>query len=405
MAITILDEPQIYWPICNDVEWIFESTNFAQVNFSFVIELYVEGNIHSTHEVYPEFSASGKFNISTIGRAILTSVYCNPAIQVQELNTDQTFSILIYEKYGAVPVIYLASMVASSGINFLNGAFRYDELYLNQYAYTTYNVNSGANRLFLTDFPRDKRDLVAYNESKFLAIINQRGAGLTGEVILYDITGTQITSDTWSITEIVPLVSVGPSALVNFTSLVIGDFTNCYYYTIRLYETLNPTTRTSEAYKIYYDTSCSSYERIRLHWLNRFGAWDSFSFTLLSEESTEIQANRYSRATGRWTTKEDYYVYSRSITDGHQMTMSKFMQDKLILNSDWIHQDVQQWLVRSLYESPRVYLETELGQTSLRFEPVVVTNSSSILKQRRKFGLIQELVTIDRTYTKVSQLG
>jgi hypothetical protein len=85
------------------------------------------------------------------------------------------------------------------------------------------------------------------------------------------------------------------------------------------------------------------------------------------------------------------------------MTMSKFMSDKLILNSDWIHEDVQQWLVRSLYESPRVYLQKDF-ETSV-FEPVKVTNANYVLKQRRKAGLIQELVQIERSYTKTSQLG
>ena len=94
------------------------------------------------------------------------------------------------------------------------------------------------------------------------------------------------------------------------------------------------------------------------------------------------------------------FVFNPS--DGNQMTMSKSMKDKLILNSDWIHQDVQQWLVRELYESPRVYIDF-LGIIFL--EPVNVTNNNSVLKQRRKAGLIQEQVQIDRTYIKLSQLG
>ena len=200
--------------------------------------------------------------------------------------------------------------------------------------------------------------------------------------------------------------SVGPANLVFYTTLVQSDFDDCYYYTIQIRDPDFPITRYSELYKIYCDTVCSPYERMRLHWLNRFGAWDSFTFTLLHEHSTDITSNRYTRSTGRWALKESVdYIYNRSITDGQQMTMSKFMTDKLILNSDWIHEDVQQWLVRSLYESPRVYLETESGQTASSYEPVNVTNANYILKQRRRYGLMQELVQIERTYTKVSQLG
>lgn len=408
MAIAFVKEPTLYWPICNDVEWNFDSTNFTQTNFSFVVELYNNGILHSTHEVYPEAGGSGRFNISTIGRAIVTSNICAEGILTQETYPTNTFYIKVYEKYGAVPIIYLASVQDSTVLNFINGAFRFEELYTNQYDYTDYNIQSGTNRLFMTDWPRAKRDLVAYNEGKFLSIIDNKKANtLRGFAKLYDINNTLIAQANWTISSIiVPMVSVGPANLVFYTTLNQVDFANCYYYTIEIKDVLNQSTKNSEVYRIYYDTSCSSYERMRLHWMNRFGAWDSFTFNLLHEHSTDIASNRYTRSTGRWALKEGVdYIYNRSISDGQQMTMSKFMTDKLILNSDWIHEDVQQWLVRSLYESPRVYLETETGQTAIRYEPVNVTNANYILKQRRRYGLMQELVQIERTYTKVSQLG
>lgn len=403
MAITIVNEPSPFWPICNDVEWVFKSDETAQPNFSFTIELYIEGALHSTHEVYPEVGDSAKFNISTIGRAVLTTNYPEAATLSQELNPDYTWSLIIYEKYGDPPVTDLGSATNTSGINFLNGSFRYGELYPSQYDYQDYDLDTGGKGdLFLTDFPRDKRDLVSYDEAKFLAIINSGGDNLTGYVKLYDISNTQIASATWIGTLgtglSTPMISVGPLSLVSGTSLVQADFNNCYYYTIQLKQTADAS-KDSELYKLYYDTSCSAYSRRRLHWINRFGAWDSFTFTLLSEDSTSIQSNRYTRATGRWNGDD----YQRNLSDGNQMTMSKFMQDRLILNSDWIHEDIQNWLVRSLYESPRVYLQNDFG-TSV-FEPVNITNAETIVKQRRKFGLMQEQVTIDRTYTKVSQLG
>jgi len=63
MAITIVNEPSPFWPICNDVEWVFKSDETAQPNFSFTIELYIEGALHSTHEVYPEVGDSAKQTI------------------------------------------------------------------------------------------------------------------------------------------------------------------------------------------------------------------------------------------------------------------------------------------------------------------------------------------------------
>ena len=72
----------------------------------------------------------------------------------------------------------------------------------------------------------------------------------------------------------------------------------------------------------------------------------------------------------------------------------------MLLNSDWIKPEVQNWLVQSLYESPQVYLETSLG-----FEPVKVMNSNYTLKTRKRNGLMQEQVQIERTYTYQSQLN
>jgi hypothetical protein len=57
-------------------------------------------------------------------------------------------------------------------------------------------------------------------------------------------------------------------------------------------------------------------------------------------------------------------------------------------------------LVRSLLESPIVYLEQSNG-----FEPVNINNSTYQFKQKRKDGLIQEQITIDRTYSFTSQLN
>jgi len=367
--------------------------------------VYLNGSLLSTHEVYPENGNVAKFNITQIGRAVVSTNYPNEStLTIGELNPDDTWSLLVYEKYGTPPATQIGSSTATGSRNFLNGSFRFGDALTGGWDYQDYDIDTGGKGdLFLTDFPRNRKDLVAYQEYKYLSIINSGGDNLTGHVKLYNISGTQIASATWIGTLgtglVTPFINVAPINLVGDTSLVQSDFDNCYYYTIQLKQTATPT-KVSEIYKIYYDTSCSAYSRRRLHWINKYGAWDSFTFTLLSEDSTDVTINDYSRVTGRWNISNNY-VYS--LSDGHQMTLSKFVQDKLILNSDWIHQDVQQWLVRELYESPRVYLQNDFGNSNL--EPVNVTNANYILKQRKKAGLIQELVQINRTYTKVSQLG
>lgn len=404
MAITFVSDPDPFFPVCNPSNWVFESDETAQPNFSFIVELYLSGVLHSTHEVFPESANVGKFSPTSIARAAVTSNYPDAAILSQNLNPDLYWDIIVYEKYGTPPVADLGSATSAPAVvYYLNGSFRYKELFPGQWSYEDYDLDTGGKGdLFLTDFPRNRKDMCSYAQHKFLAIINSGVDNCTGYVKLYNISGTQIASATWTgalATNLrTPMVCVTPLTLVGGTSLVQSDFDDCYYYTIQIKQTATPS-KDSEIYRIYYDQECSSYSRRTLIWLNKFGAWDSFAFTLLSEDSTEITSNRYNRQTGRW--ESGNYVYD--LSDGFQMTQSKFMQDKLILNSDWIHEEVQQWLARELYESPRVYLWNDFGTDIL--EPVNVTNANYLLKQRRKAGLIQEQVQIDRTYTKVSQLG
>ena len=397
MAITIIQEPEAYWPICNDVIWVFESDETGQDNFSFIVELYINSSLHSTHEVFPEYDNSGKFNISQIGRSVLTSNFPDQANLRDNLLDEVVWSLTIYEKYGNPPAIDIASAETSSELSFMNGAFRYLYLYPNNFDPLQYDLESTRGEYFLTDFPRDRKEFVRFQEVKFLSIINSNGDSATVEIKLYNISNSLIASTTFSAgTYKSPMLSVGPSRIAASTSINESDFTNCYYYTVRIYQTTTPS-RTSETYRLYYDQSCTQYTTRRLIWLNKFGAWDSFTFKLLSEDSTDITSNQYTRSPGRFSMMGfDFYPQ-----DGNKMTMSKFMQDKLILNSDWIHQDIQQWLVRELYESPRVYLDFGL----VYLEPVNVTNANYTLKQRKKAGLIQEQIQIDRTYNKISQLG
>ena len=135
-----------------------------------------------------------------------------------------------------------------------------------------------------------------------------------------------------------------------------------------------------------------------MHWLNKLGGWDSFTFTLVSTNSTKVNISDYQKERGQWNSDGSGWEYTRY--HGEQMSFNKSAVDMTVLNSDWIHESVQNWIARDLYESPKVYLELSVGQ----YEPVKVMNPDYSLKQRRVDGLIRETVTLERTYTYNSQL-
>jgi hypothetical protein len=404
MAVTIHQQPQFFQPAVNPYIWTFSSDQTAQPNFSFIVELYVDFSLVSTHQVFNEVSNYAKFDASGDLRCLLTSEMVTTGALLTFYDPAIAFvNIRVYERFGTPPVISTSSISATVSRAW-NASLRHPDFIAYDhfdYMVSRLNPNSG-NVLFLTDFPRSRKYFVGLYESSFLAFLIRGGSAFTDiEVNLYDITNTLIATDTVTVTLAlnIGVIDCAPQNLITNTSVTLLDFQSCAYYTIRVrggFEPFGFYSGYSELFTFHMDTECHRYETRRLHWLNKLGGWDSFTFTLVSIDSSNIQMNDYQRERGRWDgTNWNYSLYS-----GEQMVYNKYTTDTLVLNSDWISPEVQNWLVRDLYESPKVYLEVTPGA----FEPVKVTNNSSIQKQRRVDGLIRETVNIERTYSYNSQL-
>jgi len=399
MAITIYDEPQKYSTAGNPLVFTFSSDETAQPNFSFIVEVYVNESLHSTHQVFRQFNTLSKFDCS----GILASTLSSPLIVDGTLTTFydsaiNEYYIIVYEKYGTTPTTQ--DDATSSTLYAFNGSLRHPDWI--DFDYQNYNAdtnNSTSPRLFLTSWPRAKRYYCGLEERVFLGIICD-DTGMNLRVRIYNSSGSQIATDLVSVTLSNFIVfDASPSTIIANTTITQGNFDVAAYYTIEARPTGGGAySGASEAFRIDIDLECHRYETKRLHWLNKFGMWDSFTFTLVSVDSTAVESYGYQREKGVWDNTS--YLYPRY--QGENVTFAKRATDQLILNSDWISQEVQQWLVRSLLESPVVYLEQENGT---EFEPVNITNSSYQFKTRRRDGLIQEQITIERTYSYTSQLN
>ena len=398
MAIIIQQEPALFATASNPVIYTFESDETAQANFSYIVELFIDGSLHSTHQVFPQSGALAKFNASEAVRSTLAS----PLITNFSLTTDyntaiSTIYIIVSEKYGTPPAIQLD---ATSNTSFVfNGALRHLE-WIN-FSWKDYNVSTTnpltPGVLFLTSWPRARKAFCGLNERMFLGFISN-DTSFDVQFSLYDSIGTLIATDTVAPTfNNLTVVDCSPSIITTNTIITPGDFLLAAYYHVEVRGTgVGIEDGSSETFIIYIDNECHRYPTKRLHWLNKFGVWDSFTFTLVSTDSTKVSSTGYSRESGVWDGSN--YIYP--LYQGQATTYAKTAKDTLILNSDWINEEVQQWLVRELYESPNVYLEQ-----GYEFEPVNVVNSGYQFKQRRINGLIQEVVEIERTYLYNSQLN
>ena len=392
MAITIYDEPQLISPASNPLMFTFSSDQTAQENFSFIVEVYVNSSLHSTHQVFRQFNTLSRFDCSGILSSTLESpLIVDGTIETIYDSAINQYAIIVYEKYGATPIVQASA--TSTTLFAFNGALRHPD-FIN-WDYTAYDPNLTQDCLFLTSFPRDQKSYCGIDESFFLGFLEATGsAPLTLFVELFDISGSSISSASVGLTSSqLKVLSVGPQEIINNTTITASDFDSCYRYYV--YVDVAGIS-SSEVYYIYLDTDCKRYATNRLHWLNKFGVWDSFTFTLVSVTSSNIESSGYSREKGVWNNTS----YTYPLYQGEKVTYSKRATDQLTLNSDWIKEDVQQWLVRGLLESPIVYLEQSNG-----FEPVNINTSTYQFKTRRRDGLIQEQITIDRTYSFTSQLN
>jgi hypothetical protein len=357
--------------------------------------VYVNASLHSTHQVFRQFGTLSKFDCSGILASTLLNLEITTDFEFDATNSMSTYAIVVYEKYGD-PAITQAS-ATSSTLKAFNGALRHQDWI--DWDYTIYDPNQTQDAVFLTDFPTSQKAFCGIEENFYLGYFEESGiAGVSFIIDLYDINGVVTSGDSFGLTSTeFNILNVGPVAISAASPvLTITDFSSdCYYYEFRVdvggVSQVGP-------FRIYVDKDCKRYETRRLHWLNKYGVWDSFTFSLVSIDSSTVQSYGYQREKGIW----DGTSYTYPLYQGEKTTFAKTASDQLVLNSDFIKQEVQQWLVRGLYESPVVYLEVENGT---EFEPVNVTNSNYQFKTRRRDGLIQEQITIERTYTYTSQLN
>lgn len=403
MAITIESNPADFLPASNTCEFTFSSTNTGEENFSYLVRLDINGASHSFHQVFPESGSVGRFDASEILRSYVSSqLITSGVIELSSSTYAIEYDIAVKEKYGT-PAIEVGSFVDSSTRTAINGALR-DTDWID-YDYTDYQIDTNTSgltdRLFMSKFPSDRSRFCGTEESQFLGVICTDTAANV-RIILKSAGGGTVATVVHTLS--VPsndlfILDISPETLINDTTLTRTNFKNAYSYEVRVEANGtggNGSSTVTET--IIIDRECSLYDGKRLHWLNKFGVWESFTFKLYHEETTSVKSKQYQKSLGTWsgTNTREYNRYN-----GEKTFISKSSEDKLELNSDWIHEDVQQWLSRSLYESPLAYLEVSQGV----FEPVLVSKSSYTQKQRIKEGLIQENVKVDRTYIFRSQLG
>jgi len=372
MAITINQSPQIITPSDNPVTWVFESTQTAQVNFYFIVEVEIANpsafSVVERHKIFPERNNIAHFDASSITEryAVVNDRSLNQTIPQVRIN--------IIEHYNGT----VGASITSSA----NGVFkaRLKKRDFVNYLSSDYSLLSATGVKFMTLEPRGTVK-VKQADLKYLTFVNALSVAITSTYKTYTSAGVLVDTQSESLgSGYWNTFSVGIDRLETDLSL---SFVGASYYTIEV----TSSTGAMEVFRIDLDTSCLYSTSTRLQFLNTLGGIDAYTFGLLTREKTSVESFGYERQFGNYNASNQF-VYD--VKDGTVIDFLKTSSKTMDVTSDWMKESVQNWLSKELYMSPIVWIEDNPDLYRCK-----VTNKKFDKKIQETDMLFQEVAEIE----------
>jgi hypothetical protein len=384
MAITINKQPVGTNPVYNDLIYIVESNKVTEANFKFICDVYVyiSGAATKVHRMsappHPTYGV-GVFNPARIIENYINNNFDLNLTAVTQCLDSATFITMKFgEEYGlstSGTTVY-PDLATSNTTNVYNGVFDWEDFC--DYDYTIYRSSNSSSQ-FLTNSPDSKK--VYTDENEYLYAINRTSGDIYYfNVDTYDSNGLlngsfkiinpyQARSNSydlmvrcpagWNLNDI-PSGSITVSA----GALPILDAA-VYTYDIKCIKFDGTTTIGYKRYAL--DTTCERFTKYRLHFLNKLGGYDSFSFTKKSNFLTDIKRENYKSNLGELASISTY-THSKS-----QRAITQYatnIEDRITIRTDFLTSGDILWL-EELVTSPDVYVEKNGAAV-----PITITNSS-----------------------------
>lgn len=342
MAVTIASSPQKYTPSDNPIVWTFYSGAIGNTNFSYIIEVYVNAVLISSHQVFPEIGGGySHFDISEIIRPITPVAIVGSSTIVTDASNYRSAYIKIREFYGTTPSFH--SDATSATIYPFKA--RLDPIDFDTFDYTDFKCTSNTKR-FLTDSPNTL--MLPEGKDYYLNIITDNETDIGIILEFYDSSNAQITALDYNDATSFKITQFNLNSdnyLALLTQPVLDTVSYVDYYMADL-----GGSPISETKRMYFDRGCDN--GAELIWLNKYGAFDVYNYGQNLITSSEITTKTFEKQYGAWVGVN--YVLDSSNAGVH--SYFKTATDKVKLISKYIDSDTQNWLVRSAYISSLVYM-------------------------------------------------
>lgn len=411
MALTNLSSPDTHTPCFNPQTFCFSSTNTAQPNFTYHVILTIDGDTITrdvdAHPTDDKFYFDAQKNVES---------YCNN--EIYDTILDFQYSLdgaimkvewSVQEKYGTTPSLQGA---ATTGTYYVWNA-SYKTLDFPSFSYATTGSTKDLSSLTDTIHFEQKwlfkymHDGFSTTVIRYLYIDAYDSAGVNIQASILEnqfYIGVIYQAKYW-------MINISPYGLNNFAGIITSKSVplddvipaNTSYYTMRFYNTTP--VPCSSGYQVNISEFCSiGYDRYVLHYLNKLGGYDSFTFGKLNRRTFENKKSSYKKFPLRNLSN----VYTYLTSDSDEVNYATTVKNKLILNSDFVT-DAQMRQLTDLFNSPSVYLETpddpnEVGDQR-KLIAVKLTNNQFEEKQKVNDKIFNVTVEVEYLFEDSRQRG
>jgi hypothetical protein len=345
MAITIGSIPEDYPSLHDELFFVVVSDNVANVNFKYVFDVRIAGNLISRIKLFPDpSSGKGIFNASNIVRNYWESYFKPNA-------TRTAFSYQGSTNYVEFVIQFGEEFDSTTTTNLASGTYKAYNFYPPVFRDFSSSFYSGYLSKFITN--RDP-DGITYHGTEKIYISFFQAA--TGNLALTVNNGSSTVGAN---------VSCGTFTLLDVSPAAINTYLGSSFLTVGENYSVSCG---GEMIRIKY--VCTKYDPVSIHFLNELGGYDTFSFRLVNKETREMERRSFERK--NWeldgSNMRAYDSYNRMHPGG--VTFSVKQTAGYRLTSDYVNETDFSWL-RELIGSAEVYLE----QNGYYF-PVMIKNNN-----------------------------
>lgn len=413
MAITILSSPYSMAPAYNPIVFTVTSSNVSQCSFRYIADIYVGGSFAKRLKLFPNLSGYAEFKLS---RILQDYVSFNTHENLYGFTTNGScvcdYVVKFGEEYDTSltcdqPTTIFTNLTTTSTFYAFNGAIQHKEWL--SFDFNVYSTKTSTPGKFMHFWAADpvsgKRAMTIGPGQQLVANIMSNSATATDQVARALVTTKDFSGATHTFAFACTIgnptvtarrilsVGIGPQN-INNTILSSGSqpvivYGTTKYYTVVLQNSSNVAVSETLQFNLDYRPTRHQ-EPIRLSWLNRLGAFDAYTFTLLKKRSVNVKRQEFTKLIGGYNGSGSW---TYGVKDRGRTTTNVQGVEAMTCNSNWLTEGEALWL-EELFTSPESYLWDVNGNVpcgvsgtpTLTLYPIIMTSSAfeEKLKVNRK---------------------